>query len=141
MFKLLMSDEVLPVNVGNPDEYSVSDIAKKVLELTGSNSSIEYHDFPTTDDPKQRRPVIERAKSILGWEPKVGLEEGLSNVIEGHSQRNFIVSTESASLYQPARESCQAALVIPCNAFRLVHHRQRTNPSSPYCVVDTSHFH
>lgn len=69
-----------PVNLGNPDELSVLDIAKKVLNLTGGKSKIEFKLLPV-DDPKVRRPDITKAKTLLGWEPKVGIQEGLSMTI------------------------------------------------------------
>ena len=70
-----------PVNVGNPRELTVMQIARLVLKLTGSRSPVEHHALPV-DDPKVRRPDIRKAKALLGWEPKVPLEEGLSRTIE-----------------------------------------------------------
>jgi dTDP-glucose 4,6-dehydratase len=70
-----------PVNIGNPRELTVMDIAQLVLKMTGSQSSIQQHPLPV-DDPKVRRPNIQRAKSLLGWEPKIELEDGLSKTIE-----------------------------------------------------------
>ncbi len=69
-----------PVNLGNPRELPVSDIAKLVLKLTGSKSELRYHPLPV-DDPRVRRPDITRAKALLAWEPKVELEEGLRRTI------------------------------------------------------------
>jgi dTDP-glucose 4,6-dehydratase len=71
-----MSDYVFPVNIGNPDEISLKDFAEEVLKLTGSDQKIVYKPLPT-DDPKQRKPDITRAKALLHWEPKVGRAEGL----------------------------------------------------------------
>lgn len=70
-----------PVNIGNPRELTVKDIAELVLRLTGSKSAIEYRPLPA-DDPKVRRPDIRRAKMLLGWEPQVELEDGLRKTIE-----------------------------------------------------------
>jgi dTDP-glucose 4,6-dehydratase len=70
-----------PVNLGNPHELSVLDIAKLVLSLTGSRSKIEFKPLPV-DDPKVRRPDIKKAKTLLGWEPSVGVEKGLSLTIK-----------------------------------------------------------
>ena len=70
-----------PVNIGNPREVTVMDIAQLVLKMTGSQSIIQQHPLPV-DDPKVRRPNIHRAKSLLGWEPKIELEDGLSKTIE-----------------------------------------------------------
>ena len=70
----------LPTNIGNPDEFTVGELAELVLKLTGSSSRIEFRPLPV-DDPRQRCPDIGRAKSDLGWEPKVPLEEGLKPTI------------------------------------------------------------
>jgi dTDP-glucose 4,6-dehydratase len=76
IYRLLFSDYHLPVNVGNPSEISILDFAKEILKLTNSNQQLILKDLPV-DDPKQRQPDITKAKSILGWEPKVSREEGL----------------------------------------------------------------
>ena len=70
-----------PVNIGNPRELTVLEIAKLVLELTGSSSQITHHPLPA-DDPKVRRPDISRARTLLKWEPQVQLEDALSRTIE-----------------------------------------------------------
>jgi dTDP-glucose 4,6-dehydratase len=70
-----------PVNIGNPRELTVLEIAKLILKLTGSSSEISYHPLPT-DDPKVRRPDISRARALLKWEPQVPLEEALRLTIE-----------------------------------------------------------
>lgn len=69
-----------PVNIGNPGEFTMLELAEKVLKLTGSNSQLIYEPLPS-DDPMQRKPVIEVAKKELGWEPKVALDEGLQRTI------------------------------------------------------------
>ena len=79
--RLLDADHHLPVNIGNPHEMTVLEFAKKIIELTGSKSSIVYKPLPE-DDPQVRQPDITKAKKILGWEPKVQLEEGLVKTIE-----------------------------------------------------------
>ena len=76
IYKLLMSDYVFPVNIGNPIEISLLDFAEEVLKLTGANTKIIFKSLPV-DDPKQRKPDITKAKQLLGWEPKVDREEGL----------------------------------------------------------------
>ncbi len=81
IFRLLMSDEVNPTNIGNPDEVTIKQFAEEVLEITGSKSKIVYKDLPV-DDPKVRRPDISKAKRILNWEPKVERREGLIKTIE-----------------------------------------------------------
>ncbi len=76
VYKLLMSDYVYPINIGNPDEIIVNQLAKEILNLTKSKSRIIYKSLPQ-DDPKQRRPDITLAKKILDWEPKISRKEGL----------------------------------------------------------------
>jgi dTDP-glucose 4,6-dehydratase len=81
---LLESDLTEPVNIGNPDELTIAEFAKAVVELTGSRSGIvkvEPTDDRVTDDPRMRRPDISRARELLGWEPKVDLAEGLAKTI------------------------------------------------------------
>ena len=81
IFRLMMSDEVEPVNVGNPSEMTIKEFAEKVVEIVGSDSKLVYKELPQ-DDPKVRCPDIGKAKSLLDWEPKVELEEGLKETIE-----------------------------------------------------------
>ena len=76
IYRLLMSDYAMPVNVGNPDEISLLDFAKEIIKLTGTTQKIIHNPLPV-DDPKQRQPDITRAKKILGWEPKINRAEGL----------------------------------------------------------------
>jgi dTDP-glucose 4,6-dehydratase len=78
---LAESDVHLPVNIGNPDEYSLLQLAETVIEAAGSRSEIVFQALPV-DDPKVRQPDITRAKQLLGWEPKVGLAEGLKKTID-----------------------------------------------------------
>jgi dTDP-glucose 4,6-dehydratase len=78
---LLHSDHVGPVNIGNPDEYTILELAQTVLEVTGSGSEIRFEPLPV-DDPTQRRPDITLARRILGWEPTVSLKEGLTRTVE-----------------------------------------------------------
>ena len=75
---LLESDLVGPVNIGNPEEYTIAALAEVVLEVTGSDSQVVYEPLPV-DDPTQRRPDISQARERLGWEPKIDLREGLSS--------------------------------------------------------------
>lgn len=81
IFKLMMSSEVYPVNIGNPDEITIKEFAEEVIKLTGTKSKIVYKDLPV-DDPKVRQPNIERAKQILGWEPKINRADGLKLTIQ-----------------------------------------------------------
>jgi len=78
---LLDSSYVGPVNIGNPDEFTIAELANLVIELTASKSPIEYRPLPV-DDPTQRQPDISLAREILGWEPRIALREGLSRTIE-----------------------------------------------------------
>ena len=80
ILKLAMSSENDPINIGNPHEMSIEDMAKTIIRMTGSRSQIVYRPLPT-DDPKVRRPDITRARTLLGWEPKVSLEQGLTSTI------------------------------------------------------------
>ena len=87
LVRLLMSDEVEPVNLGNPEEYTIREFAEIVNELTGNKAGLTFIDRSTLserveDDPKVRRPDITKARTILGWEPKVDLREGLTRTIE-----------------------------------------------------------
>jgi dTDP-glucose 4,6-dehydratase len=81
IYRLLMSDYVYPVNIGNPNEISLKEFAEEVIALTGTNQKIVYKPLPV-DDPKQRRPDITKAKEILGWEPTIGRAEGLKITYE-----------------------------------------------------------
>ncbi len=74
--RLAKSDEHLPTNIGNPNEFTMLECAQRVLEVTGSKSRVRHEPLPE-DDPKQRRPDITKARALLGWEPKVDLESGL----------------------------------------------------------------
>jgi dTDP-glucose 4,6-dehydratase len=76
IYRLFMSDHTDPVNIGNPNEFTVRQLAELVLKITGSRSKIEQRPLPT-DDPKVRKPDITKARTLLGWEAKVPLEEGL----------------------------------------------------------------
>jgi len=87
IFRLMMSDEVYPVNIGNPDEISIKEFAEEVIKLTGTKSKIVYKELPI-DDPKVRQPNIERAKKILGWEPMISRTEGLKITIEYFSKNS-----------------------------------------------------
>lgn len=82
MVAAMNSDDsfVGPVNMGNPEEYSILELAEKIISMTGSNSQIIYKDLPL-DDPKQRRPDIRLATDVLGWKPKTLLEDGLEKTI------------------------------------------------------------
>jgi dTDP-glucose 4,6-dehydratase len=81
LYRLMLSDERYPVNLGNPQEMTILEFAQRIRSLTGSRAELAFKPLPE-DDPKQRRPDIAKAKQTLGWEPKVGLEEGLKETID-----------------------------------------------------------
>ena len=81
IYRLLSKDYALPVNLGNPSEITIKQFADEILKHTGSQSSIVYRPLPP-DDPKQRKPDITLARNLLGWEPKVGREEGLKLTLD-----------------------------------------------------------
>jgi len=81
IYRLMMSDCAEPVNIGNPDEMSILEFAERVIAVIGSGSQIVFEELPV-DDPKVRRRDIGKAKDVLGWEPEVGLVEGLEMTVE-----------------------------------------------------------
>ena len=86
IYKLLLSDEHEPVNVGNPDEVTIADFAQEIVDLTDSGSKVIFEPLPT-DDPKVRRPDITKARKVLGWEPRVSREEGLAMTMSYFKQK------------------------------------------------------
>lgn len=80
LFRLMFSDERYPVNLGNPQELTILEFAERIQRLTGTTAPLEFKPLPQ-DDPKRRQPNISKAKKILGWEPKVSLEDGLRETI------------------------------------------------------------
>jgi dTDP-glucose 4,6-dehydratase len=89
MIALAESGEHQPVNVGNPDEFTLLELAEAVIEVTGSKSEIVHEALPT-DDPKQRKPDITRARELLGWQPEVTLRDGLQRTVEGAGKAALI---------------------------------------------------
>ena len=81
IIRLMESNINDPVNIGNPQEMTIEQIARMIIKLTGSKSKLVYRPLPE-DDPKVRQPDITRARTLLGWEPKIGLEEGLTRTLE-----------------------------------------------------------
>ena len=81
IYKLMMSDYILPINLGNPDEMTILELAKYLKKITNSKSKIVFHPLPE-NDPKTRKPDISRAKKILEWEPKISFERGIKEFIE-----------------------------------------------------------
>lgn len=85
LYRLMLSDEVMPVNLGNPREMTILEFATAIIQMTKSKSTLIRQPLPE-DDPKQRQPDIAKARRVLGWEPKVSLEEGLPPTIEYFSE-------------------------------------------------------
>jgi dTDP-glucose 4,6-dehydratase len=81
LYRLMLSDERYPVNLGNPREMTILEFAGEIRRLTGTASEMAFQPLPE-DDPRQRRPDITKARTLLGWEPRVGLEEGLSETVK-----------------------------------------------------------
>ena len=81
LYRLMQSDERYPVNLGNPHEMTILEFAQHLLRLTGSRSEIVFEPLPV-DDPRQRRPNIDKARALLGWEPRISFEEGLRRTID-----------------------------------------------------------
>ena len=92
LISLVESGEHMPVNIGNPDEYTLLQLANAVIEASGAESSIVFEPLPT-DDPQVRQPNIDRARELLGWEPTVSLAEGLKNTIERSGRDRLIGKT------------------------------------------------
>ncbi len=88
IYRLLMSDEEMPVNIGNPQEITILDFAKEIIELTNSSSNIIFKDLPK-DDPKVRQPDITKAREILGWEPQISRKEGLTRTLAYFKQQLY----------------------------------------------------
>jgi UDP-glucuronate decarboxylase len=80
LYLTMNSNEIMPINLGNPDEFTIKELAEKVIKIIGSSSEIVYRELPI-DDPKQRQPDIGRAKTVLNWSPKVNLNDGLKITI------------------------------------------------------------
>jgi dTDP-glucose 4,6-dehydratase len=93
IYRLLLSDYVYPMNIGNPSEITIKEFAEEIVKLTGTTQKIVYKDLPK-DDPKQRQPDIRKAREILGWEPKVSRAEGLKITYE------YFKSLPTEILYQ-----------------------------------------
>jgi dTDP-glucose 4,6-dehydratase len=98
IYRLLMSDEAEPVNIGNPDEITIREFAEEVVALTGSQSPVAYEPLPA-DDPKVRQPDITKARRVLGWEPRVSRSEGLRRTLDYFRSR---VAPAEAAAAAPA---------------------------------------
>lgn len=85
IYRLLLSDYHLPVNIGNPDEITLKEAAEEVLSLVGGKSKLLYLPLPV-DDPKTRRPDITKAQNLLGWQPKINRTEGFKHTLDYFKQ-------------------------------------------------------
>ena len=92
IYKLMLSNERMPVNIGNPHEMTILEFARLIIELTGSRSEIIYKPLPQ-DDPTVRRPDIAKARKLLGWEPKVDVRSGLTKTIEFYRKMMKVTGT------------------------------------------------
>jgi dTDP-glucose 4,6-dehydratase len=81
LYRLMLSTEEYPVNLGNPHEMTIAEFANLIRDMTGSRAGVVYQDLPQ-DDPKQRRPDITKAQTLLGWNPVVGFEEGMGLTVQ-----------------------------------------------------------
>jgi len=95
IFRLLLSDETEPVNIGNPDEITIEEFAEEIIRLTGATSTITYEPLPA-DDPKIRQPDITKAREILGWQPSVDRAEGLKRTLDYFREAVPAAAGESA---------------------------------------------
>jgi dTDP-glucose 4,6-dehydratase len=95
ILRLADSGEHLPVNIGNPEEFTLLELAEKVITLTASESRIVYEALPA-NDPKQRRPDITRASELLGWAPRIGLDDGLRMLLERSRRAELLGRTVGA---------------------------------------------
>lgn len=95
IYRLLMSDEAEPVNVGNPDEITIKEFAEEIIEITGTDSSITHEELPE-DDPQVRQPDISQAKEILDWTPNVGRKEGLRRTLDYFKKKVDAVASEGS---------------------------------------------
>ena len=101
IFRLLLSDYDMPVNIGNPDEITIAEFAEEIINLTGTNQSIVYKDLPE-GDPAKRRPDITKAREILDWEPKIHRAQGLRLTFE------YFKSLSHDELYKKEHKSFDA---------------------------------
>lgn len=104
IYRLLLSDHTDPVNIGNPDEITISEFAEEIIKLTGTEQKVVYEDLPK-DDPKKRQPDITKAKELLGWEPKVSRQEGLKITYE------YFKSLDKDKLFQKEHKDFEKYIV------------------------------
>lgn len=109
IYRLLMSDYPQPVNIGNPDEITIAQFAEEIIKLTGTEQKVIYKDLPK-DDPTQRQPNIDKAREILGWEPKVSRAEGLKITYE------YFKSLPEADLYKKEHKDFEQYIRRPQKA-------------------------
>ncbi|MER6148296.1 UDP-glucuronic acid decarboxylase family protein [Streptomyces hirsutus] len=130
---LLESSEMGPFNLGNPVERTVSDLAAMVLEMTGSASEVRYHPLPV-DDPVRRRPVITRARDVLGWEPEIDIVEGLHRTVAYFGARPDRLTAAAAAIRGGQGET------VPLSAVQSAASPLQTipGPAAAACVASTA---
>jgi dTDP-glucose 4,6-dehydratase len=104
IYRLLLSDHSQPVNVGNPDEITISEFAEEIIKLTGTKQKVVYEDLPK-DDPKKRQPDITKAKELLDWEPKISRQEGLKITYE------YFKSLDKEKLFQKEHKDFEKYII------------------------------
>lgn len=124
ILRLSRSNEHLPMNIGNPDEFTILECAQTILEITGSTSRLRFEPLPE-DDPTKRRPDISKARAVLGWEPKVSLKQGLRLSLEYFAGR---VSRESTMVNRPD----QAPIAYACASSKSALVNSCSEPRNPY---------
>jgi len=88
LIKLMESNYIFPINIGNPEEITINELARRVIDISGNNSEIKYYELPQ-DDPKRRKPDITRANEILNWYPNINLENGLRRTFDHFRKNNY----------------------------------------------------
>ncbi|MDL2076400.1 SDR family oxidoreductase [Streptomyces sp. GXMU-J15] len=119
LLALLDSRELGPFNLGNPVEHTVLELAELVLAMTGSPSEVKHHPLPA-DDPVRRRPVISRARDVLGWAPGTSVTEGLSRTIAYFKERSDLLRTSAVAIRGGQSETLPLAAVTGCAGFPTV---------------------
>ena len=122
--RLLGSDQVEPVNVGNPREMTIREFAETILRLTGSSSRLSFHPLPE-DDPKVRQPDISKARELIGWEPKVSLEDGLKKTIDEAGVEQLVGTGEHVGESGRLPPDLSHQVIRHCGLERLAPYNQR----------------
>ncbi|MFF9012881.1 UDP-glucuronic acid decarboxylase family protein [Streptomyces sp. NPDC014870] len=119
LLALLDSSELGPFNLGNPVERTVSELAETVLAMTGSLSEVKYHPLPE-DDPVRRRPVITRAREVLGWEPEVDITEGLRRTVAYFTAHSDRLAASAAAIRGSQSDTVPLVATVPAAATQTI---------------------